>query len=106
MRDGLSQPPTPFVAHSRWKPPSSRQSVRFLTAPSETLRKNDARFVDAVRAASPVIAEAADLARRFDDILVGRNAAEFDQWLAQLLGSAIASLREASGATLIPYAPH
>ncbi|WIW89930.1 transposase [Sphingobium sp. V4] len=44
-----------------------------------------------MRAASPVIAQAADLARQFHDILVGRNAAGLDPWLTQALGSAIGS---------------
>lgn len=75
LRDGLS-PAAPSVAHSRWKPPSSRQAVRLFTTSSEALCKDDARFVDAVRAASPVIAEAADLARGFHDILVGRKVSD------------------------------
>ena len=91
LRDGLSQPAAPSAPRPHWKPPSSRQAVRLLTAPSEALRSDDARFVDAVRAASPAIAEAADLARRFHDILVRREATELDPWLTQALGSAIGS---------------
>ncbi|MDE8653724.1 ISL3 family transposase [Novosphingobium sp. H3SJ31-1] len=91
LRDGLSPPAAPSVARPRWKSPSSRQTVRLLSASSETLCKEDARFVDAVRAASPAIAEVADLARRFHEILVERKAAELDPWLAQTLGSAVAS---------------
>ena len=91
LRDGLSPPTSPSVRHPRWKAPSSRQAVRLLTTSSEALCQGDARFVAAVRAASPIIAEAADLARRFHAILVGREAAEFELWLAQALGSAIAS---------------
>ncbi|GGC01098.1 hypothetical protein GCM10011494_19590 [Novosphingobium endophyticum] len=91
LRDGLSQAAAPLAVHPSWKSPSSRQAVRLLATPSETLRKDDARFVEAVRAASPLIAEAADLARRFHDILVGREATELDRWLDQALGSAIAS---------------
>ncbi|WP_405053661.1 transposase [Sphingobium sp. MK2] len=64
---------------------------RLLTPFSDTLCRDDARFVDAVRAASPIIAESADLARRFYAILIGREAVEFEPWLAQALGSAIAS---------------
>lgn len=91
LRDGLSPPAVQSIPRPRWKPPSSRQAVRLLTTSSEKLCQGDARFVDAVRAASPIIAEAADLARRFHDMLVGREATELDTWLAQALGSAIAS---------------
>lgn len=91
LRDGLLLPAMPSLARPRWKPPSSRQTVRLLTASSHTLCKDDARFVDAIRAASPVIAEAADLARRFHAILVERQATELDPWLAQALASAIGS---------------
>ena len=91
LRDGLSPPTAPSTRHPRWKAPSSRQTVRLLTTSSDTLCQDDARFVDAVRAASPIIAESADLARRFHAILVGRDPVEFEPWLAQALGSAIAS---------------
>lgn len=91
LRDGLSPPTAPSIRRPRWKAPSLRQAVRLLTAPSETLCQDDAHFVDAVRAASPIIAEAADLARRFHAILVGREAVEFEPWLADARESAIAS---------------
>lgn len=91
LREGLPPPVAPSVALPRWKPPSSRQTARLLSTPPEALRADDRRFVDAVRAASPVIAEAADLARRFHDILVERESTELDPWLAQALGSAIGS---------------
>lgn len=91
LRDGMAQPSVPSVECARWKPPPSRQTVRLLCAASGTLSKKDALFVDAVRAASPAIAEAADLARQFHEILVERKAAELDPWLARTLASAIAS---------------
>jgi transposase len=91
LRDGQSPASVPSLTLPRWKPPSSRQTVRLLSARRETLREDDIRFVDAVRAASPTIAEAADLARRFHEILVGRVSTELDPWLAKTLGSALAS---------------
>lgn len=91
LRDGPPQPAAPTVPPSRWKPPSTRQTARLLTTSRETLRQNDVRFVDALRAASPALAETADLARQFHDLLVGRKAAELDPWLAQALRSSIAS---------------
>ena len=91
LRDGQPQLVAGSGARPRWQSPSSRQAVRLLTVPSDALGTDDARFVGAMRAASPAIAEAADLARRFHDMLVGRKANELDQWLAQALGSAIAS---------------
>jgi len=54
LRDGLPQPAAPSSVRPRWKPPSSRQTVKLLTAPSEMLRKDDARFVNALHAAAPL----------------------------------------------------
>ncbi|EJU14504.1 hypothetical protein LH128_03344 [Sphingomonas sp. LH128] len=48
-------------------------------------------FIDALRAVSPVIAQAADLGREFHDILVERKADVLDGWLASALESPIAS---------------
>ncbi|GAA0314686.1 hypothetical protein GCM10009087_26400 [Sphingomonas oligophenolica] len=91
LRDGQLPAAAPSVTLPRWKPPSSRQTTRLLSAPRETLREHDIRFVDAIRAASPTIAEAADLARRFHEILVGRVSTDLDPWLAMTLGSALGS---------------
>jgi len=91
LRDGQAQPAARSGADLRWRPPSSRQAARLLTAPSETLHGDDARFVDAVRAASPEIAQAADLTRRFHNILVGREINALDPWLTEALESAISS---------------
>ena len=91
LRDGQSQPVVRSAAHLRWRPPSSRQTARLLTASSKILHKDDARFVDAVRAASPEIAQAADLALQFHNILVGREITALDPWLVEALGSPIGS---------------
>ena len=48
-------------------------------------------FIDALRAASPAIAQAADLGREFHDLLVERKADVLDGWLASALESPIAS---------------
>ena len=91
LRDGLSSPPAPSVAGPGWKPPSTRQAVRLLSSFSEKLGNEDVRFFNAVRAASPAIAEAADMAWRFHEMLAERKANDLDPWLTQALGSAIAS---------------
>ena len=48
-----------------WRPPSPRQAARLLTTDRNTLAQPDRMFVEALCTASPEIARATDLARRF-----------------------------------------
>jgi len=90
IRDGIEDP-APRSSSPRWKPPSTRQIVRLLGAGKDSVRQSDMRFIDALRAASPAIAQAADLGREFHDLLVERKADTLDRWLASALASPIAS---------------
>ncbi|EIZ78118.1 transposase [Novosphingobium sp. Rr 2-17] len=90
IRDGIEEP-APRSSLPRWKPPSTRQIVRLLGTADNMVHLTDTRFIDALRAASPAIAQAADLGRQFHDMLVERKADALDGWLALALESPIAS---------------
>lgn len=90
IREGI-EAPAPRSPSPRWKPPSTRQIVRLLDGAKDTVRPSDMLFIDALRAASPAIAQAADLGREFHDLLVERKADALDGWLASALESSIAS---------------
>lgn len=82
LREGVVRPPRiSRVSPVTWKPPSSRQTTRLLTTPAEALSVMDRRFIEALRAACPSIAAAADLARRFHVMLVTRDIDSLDPWL-------------------------
>lgn len=66
---------------SSWRTPSSRQIVRLLTGQVDTLSRNDRAFVDAISSASPEVATAASLARRFQSMICNREAAALKPWL-------------------------
>jgi len=90
IRDGIEDP-APRSSSPRWKSPSTRQIVRLLGAAKGTVRLSNMSFIDALRAASPAIAQAADLGREFHDLLFERRADALDRWLASDLKSPIAS---------------
>ncbi|MDL2402379.1 transposase [Rhizobium mayense] len=58
-----------------WHTPSSRQTVRLLTADVDTLPRNERAFVNAISSASPDVAAAAGLARRFQSMICNRETA-------------------------------
>jgi transposase len=91
LREAVPVTSSAPAAFPRWKPPSPRQTVRLLTTPIDILPSGEGAFVAALRAASPAIAMAADLARRFHTMLTGRDADALDPWLDEALNSAIAS---------------
>ena len=74
-----------------WKPPSPRRAMCLLVSPADTVAPMDRQFVETLRAASPAIAHAADLAQRFHVMLVGRNIEALDPWLAEAAASSLAS---------------
>lgn len=84
VRDGIEDP-APQSSSPRWNWPSTRQVVRLLGAARDTVRQSDILVIDALRAASPTIAQAADLGCEFHDSLVERKADTLDGWLASAL---------------------
>lgn len=76
----------------RWRPPSPRQTARILTAEPGSLPRNERAFVDALRAASPDIAAAAELARRFDAMIKTRDTGALGRWLDDAAVGPFASL--------------
>ncbi|WP_235777142.1 transposase [Rhizobium mesoamericanum] len=82
LRDGV---PAPVLSRaprkSSWRTPSSRQTVRLLTAEAYTLPRNDRAFVNAISSASPEVATAAGLARRFQSMICNRETVALKPWL-------------------------
>ncbi|MCQ1855893.1 transposase, partial [Neorhizobium galegae] len=82
LRDATPAPALSRASHkSSWHMPTSRQMVRLLTAEIDTLPANDRAFVNAVSSASPDVANAAGLARRFQSMICNREAAAPEPWL-------------------------
>jgi transposase len=61
-----------------------------LTTPVDTLPFHEQAFVGALRAASPALDIAADLACRFHAMLTSRDVGALNAWLDQALNSSIA----------------
>lgn len=82
LRDGIPAP-AGLAAKSRlsWRMPSSRQTTRLLTAEPGSLPAKESAFVAAIVQASPDIAAATALARRFQCIVCDRDIKALDQWL-------------------------
>ncbi|WFU12789.1 ISL3 family transposase (plasmid) [Rhizobium sp. CB3090] len=82
LRDGV---PAPILSRasrkSSWRTPSSRLTVRLLTAEADTLPRNERAFVNAISSASPDVATAADLARRFQSMICNRETVALKPWL-------------------------
>ncbi|HEY4544899.1 MAG TPA: transposase [Pedomonas sp.] len=75
-----------------WRPPSPRQAARLLTADRCTLAQPDRTFVEALCKASPDIARATGLARRFQAMIQFRDSGALVSWLEETLTSPLASL--------------
>ena len=75
-----------------WRPPSPRQTARILAAEPGSLLRNERAFVDALRAVSPDIAAAAELARRFDAMIKTRDSGALGRWLDDAKAGPLASL--------------
>lgn len=82
LREGTPAPALSHVSRkSSWRMPSSRQTVRLLTAEIDTLPASDRAFVNAVSSASLDVANAAELARRFQSMICNREVAALEPWL-------------------------
>ena len=78
--------------------PSARRAARLLTADPASLSAADRDFVDALLASAPAIRAAAEHVRAFADLVLRRDTAAFDAWLATAamagLGGFAAGLRQ------------
>jgi len=82
LRDGVPAPVLSRASRkSSWRTPSSRQTVRLLTAEADTLPRNERAFVNAISSASPDVATAAELARRFQSMICNRETDALKPWL-------------------------
>ncbi|WFU07437.1 transposase (plasmid) [Rhizobium sp. CB3171] len=82
LRDEVPAPALSRASHkSSWHTPSSQQTVRLLTADVDTLPRNERAFVNAISSASPDVAAAAGLARRFQSMICNRETAALKPWL-------------------------
>jgi transposase len=92
LRDGIPAPTLSRASRkSSWRAPSSRQTVRLLTAEVDTLPPNERAFEDAISSASPDVATAADLARRFQSMICNREVAALKPWLNDAIAGPMSS---------------
>lgn len=91
-QDAPAPKPGPPPVNLSWRPPSPRQAARLLTADRDTLAQPDRTFAEALCNASPEIARAAGLARRFQTMIQTRNIGALANWLEETLTSPLASL--------------
>lgn len=82
LRDGIPAPAA-LVAKSKlsWRMPSTRQITRLLTAEPNSLPATESAFVEAILKASPDIAAATALARRFHCMVCDRDIKALHPWL-------------------------
>ena len=93
LRDGHEARPLPAnPTRSSWRIPSSRQTTRLLTASPDTLPIKDRAFVDALCKASPDIAVATGLARRFQCMVCDHDPRDFRPWLRDAMTGPLSSL--------------
>jgi transposase len=64
-----------------WRVPSGRRAARLVIANARELDGAERRFVDALIAGSPVLAQVVELARRFRAMVRQREAEALDGWL-------------------------
>lgn len=88
----LVRNPEAVPLNSPWRPPSPRQAARLLTTDRDTLAQPDQTFVEALCKASPDIARATGLARRFKTMIQTRDSGALVNWLEETLTSPLASL--------------
>jgi transposase len=74
--------PMPTGPAVPWPVPSGRRAARLVVADAQELDATERRFVDALLAGSPVLAEVVELARRFRAMARQREAAALDGWIA------------------------
>lgn len=77
-----------------WPMPSKRRASWLVVAEPERLDADEARFVEALLARSPKLADLASLARRFRAMVREQQAGELDGWLAAAKGSALAGFAD------------
>ena len=93
LRNGMPAAGVPTMTTTPpWRPPSPRQTARILAAEPGSLLRNERAFVDALRAVSPDIAAAAELARRFDAMIKTRDSGALGRWLDDAKAGPLASL--------------
>lgn len=93
LRDDMPSPNgNPVKSRSPWRPPLSRQTTRLLTVDAGMLPQRERAYVDALCAASPDIAQAASLARRFQTMIKERKEDALAGWLNDALASPLAPI--------------
>lgn len=82
LRDEIPMPsPAHSMPVSAWTVPSPRKTARLLTVDASSLTARERAFIIAICAASPDIAAAADLSRRFQSMICDRDAGALSSWL-------------------------
>lgn len=107
LRDGILAPALSRASRkSSWRTPSSRQTVRLLTAEVDTLPAKERAFVNAISSSSPEVATAANLARRFQSMVCNREIAALKPWLNDAIAGPMSSFAAGSVVTSRRFKRH